>query len=328
MITLSRRSAVLLVGVALILVACTGGGGNLGSVPPVPTPSASLDPGPDLTPEPSATPSAAPTSGPSSEPTSEPSSTPSPTVAPTDTMIVRAYFVLGGEPGVEGLVPTLRQVPKSIAVAKAAMNALLDGVPSGERFAPVSSAIPAGTKLLGLTIKNGIATVDLSTEFDSGGGAASMRYRLAQVVYTLTQFATVKSVVLQIEGQTVTVFGSEGIALAGPVGRADFAEQLPSMFVDRPAYGAALGNPGRVTGSADVFEATFRVAVLDGAGKVLADEQVMATCGSGCRGTFEASVVYDVAKAQWGTLRVYDPSEKDGSPTDVRDYPVWLTPGS
>ena len=115
-----------------------------------------------------------------------------------------------------------------------------------------------------------------------------MQYRLGQVVYTLTQFSTVKSVVFQIEGQTVTVFGSEGIALDGPVGRADFTAQLPSMFVDRPAYGAALGNPGRVTGSADVFEATFRVAVLDGAGKVLADEQVMATCGSGCRGTFDA----------------------------------------
>ena len=32
-------------------------------------------------------------------------------------MIVRAYFVLGGEPGVVGLVPVLREVPKSTAVA-------------------------------------------------------------------------------------------------------------------------------------------------------------------------------------------------------------------
>ena len=53
---LSHHSS--LVGVVLIVAACTGGGGNLGSVPPVPTASASVDPGPDLTPEPSATPSA------------------------------------------------------------------------------------------------------------------------------------------------------------------------------------------------------------------------------------------------------------------------------
>ena len=46
-------------------------------------------------------------------------------------MIVRAYFVLGGEPGSVGLVPVLRVVPKSAAVATAAMNALLAG-PDGQ----------------------------------------------------------------------------------------------------------------------------------------------------------------------------------------------------
>ena len=189
-------------------------------------------------------------------------------------MIVRAYFVFDGEPGVQGLVPTLSEVPKSVAVATAAMGALLGGIPGGDRYAPISSAIPSGTRLLGLTIKNGVATVDLSTEFDAGGGTTSMQFRLAQVVYTLTQFSTVKSVVFQVEGQTVTVFSGEGIVLDGPVGRADFTDQLPSMFVDRPAFGAALGNPGRITGSANVFEATFRVAILDAAGKELADEMV------------------------------------------------------
>lgn len=324
MIATKRLSIPFLLGVMLVSAACGGTGGNLGSVPPIsPTPSPSVDPGPDLTPEPSVT----PTDEPSSEPSSRPSTTPTPTAAPADTMIVRTYFVLGGEPGVEGIVPTLAEAPKAPAVAGAAMAALLDGVPGGDRYAPISTAIPPDTELLGLTIKNGVATVDLSTDFDSGGGSASMQYRLAQVVFTLTQFSTVKSVVFQVEGQTVTVFGSEGIVLDGPVDRSDFTDQLPSMFVDRPAFGAAFASSGHVTGTANVFEAQFRVAVLDGAGKVLADESVMATCGTGCWGTFDVTVSYAVGKAQWGTLRVYDPSEMDGSPTDTRDYPVWLTPG-
>ena len=327
MITTDRRPIAFLIGAVLVVVACGGGTGNLGTIPPVATPSASVDAGPDVTPEPSGAPSDDPSTEPS-EPSDGPSPTPKPTAAPTETMIVRAYFVLGGEPGVEGLVPTLREVPESVGVARAAMNTLLDGAPGGDRYAPVSSAIPAGTTLLGLTIKNGVATVDLSTEFDSGGGAASQQYRLAQVVYTLTQFPTVRSVIFQVEGQTVTVFGSEGIVLGAPVGRDDFNEQLPSMFVDRPAFGAALVNPGRISGRANVFEATFRVAILDGSGKVIADEMVMATCGTGCWGTFDTRISYSVSKAQWGTLRVYDPSEVDGSPEDVRDYPVWLTPGS
>jgi hypothetical protein len=155
-----------------------------------------------------------------------------------------------------------------------------------------------------------------------------MQYRLAQVVYTLTQFSTVRSVVFQIEGATVTVFGSEGIVLDGPVGRAQFYDQLPAIFVDRPAFGAALVNPGHVSGNADVFEATFRVAILDAAGKNLVDQQVMATCGTGCRGTFDVTLPYAVSKGQWGTLHVYNPSAKDGTPENIRDYPMWLAPTS
>ena len=321
-------SSILAATLVVILAACAGSTGGLGSAPtPAPTPSA--DPtGPDLTPAPSDSPAASSTE-PSGEPDSSPGATGSPAASPTGTRIVRAYFVLGGDPGSVGLVPVLREVPKTAQVATTAMNALLTGptsAESGDRA--ITSAIPAGTRLLGISIKSGVATVDLSTEYDSGGGSASMQYRLAQVVYTLTQFSTVRSVVFQIEGETVTVFGSEGIVLDGPVGRAQYYDQLPAMFVDRPAFGAALVNPGHVSGNADVFEATFRVAILDATGKSLVDQQVMAACGTGCRGTFDVIVSYTVAKGQWGTLRVYNPSAKDGTAEDIREYPVWLAPAS
>ena len=52
----------------------------------------------------------------------------------------------------------------------------------------------------------------------------------------------------------------------------------------------------------------------------------MATCGTGCWGTFKESIAYDVAKAQWGTLRVFEPSARDGAPINVTEYRVWLTP--
>ena len=241
-------------------------------------------------------------------------------------MIVRAYYVLDGAAGVEGLVPTLRVVPKTSGVARAAMGALLDPEQVLDQYGQLSTAIPSGSKLLGISIKNGVATVDMSSEFESGGGSASAKFRLGQVAYTLTQFSTVRAVLFQVEGRTVTTFGSEGIVLDGPQSRKDFEDQLPSIFVDRPAFGAAANNPARIAGNSNVFEATFRIAVLDGSGKVLMDDQVTASCGTGCRGTFDLLVGYTIGKAQWGTLRVYDPSEKDGTPEDVRDYPVWLTP--
>ena len=317
--------AVLLVATATL--ACSPSG-SLGTVPPEPTPAPSTDPGsPDLTPEPSVSPTATPLPSalPSTPPSVGPAATPSPTPASGDTMVVRTYYVLGGGVGVEGLVPTLREVPRTAGVARAAMAALLDDGPITDAYVQISSAIPAGTRLLGVSVRDGVATVNLSRAFESGGGSASMSYRLGQVVYTLTQFPTVKSVLFQVEGKPVTTFGGEGIALGGPQSRFDYEQLLPDIFVDRPAYRAAIGNPARVTGNADVFEATFRIAILDGSGKTLADAQSMATCGSGCRGTFDATLRYDVSRAQWGTLRVYYGSAKDGSPQAVRDYPVWLT---
>ena len=85
-------------------------------------------------------------------------------------------------------------------------------------------------------------------------------------------------------------------------------------------------NPGRVTGLANVFEAQFRIALLDRNDKVLVDVPVVASCGTGCWGTFDVTVSYDVARAQWGTLRVWDISEYSGKPAAVREYPVYLRP--
>jgi germination protein M len=312
-----------------ILFAACATSGSAGTVPPLePTPAPSVAQGsPDLTAAPSgATPPA------SNTPTGSPDATPAPT---TDgTTVVRAYFHFESIPGSSGLVPVLREVPATKAVATAAMAGLLAG-PTETESGAMSSAVPAGTGLLGLTVANGVATVDLSSEFESDGGSASAITRLGQVVFTLTQFPTVDSVLFQIEGRTVTVFGSEGIVLDGPVGRADYVDLLPAIFVDRPAYGAAIGNPARIAGSANVFEATFRITILDGDGRTIADQSTLANCDSacqaacgenGCRPSFDVTLAYDVPSAQLGILRVWAGSAKDGSPVNVREYPVWLTP--
>jgi hypothetical protein len=100
----------------------------------------------------------------------------------------------------------------------------------------------------------------------------------------------------------------------------------PPILIDTPAPGGTLPSPGRVTGTADVFEAQLRLQVLDGRRNVLIDVPVQATCGTGCRGTFDVTVRYTIPAVGWGTLRVFDLSAKDGTPADVSEYPVWLTP--
>jgi spore germination protein GerM len=314
----------LLATVALV-AACNGSSGPPATVPVNSSaPDASVvQGGPDVTPQSSDQPQDQPTTDPSGSTDGSPSPS-----QPPGTALVRAYFRLGGDPGSAGLVAVLRTITGTKAVATAAAMAVLAGPTAAETSRSISTAIPTGSQLLGLSVDRGVATVNLSSEFESGGGSASVLTRLGQVVYTLTQFPSVKSVQFQIDGQARSAFSSQGVALDKPVGRANYVQLLPPIWVDRPAFGAAAGNPAHVTGSADVFEATFRVAILDGGGKVLADQQAMASCGTGCRGTFDASVAYTLGKAQYGTLRVYEPSAKDGTPQNVRDYRVWLTPTS
>ena len=111
-----------------------------------------------------------------------------------------------------------------------------------------------------------------------------------------------------------------------PVAREDYYDQLPAVFVERPAWGGVPNNPARFIGVANVFEATFQVRLLDEEGRSLADGIVNASCGTGCWGTFDESIPYRVPHAQWGTLQVYVLSAKDGSVENLTEYPVWLRP--
>jgi len=107
------------------------------------------------------------------------------------------------------------------------VRGLLAGPTAAERRRGLSSTVPSGSRLLGLTVKGGLATVDLSSRFASGGGSASMNARLAQLVYTLTAVAGVERVNLRLEGRLVRVFSSEGLLLYQPLRRSDYAEFIP-----------------------------------------------------------------------------------------------------
>lgn len=238
---------------------------------------------------------------------------------------VKAYFFRG-----DRLVPVQRSRPATAAVARAALTELLAGPSPEEAAGPMAlvSVIPAGTVLLDVSVGGGIAVVDLTRSFESGGGSASMFGRLAQVVYTLTQFPSVTGVTFRLEGEPVTTFSSEGIVLDRPAVRADYRDYLPAIFVDQPASGATLSNPARVAGMANVFEAQFVAEIAAADGTLLARRSVMATCGTGCWGTFDVTIPYQVDRAQAGWVTVYDLSARDGTRENVSSYPVTLTPAA
>jgi len=154
---------------------------------------------------------------------SEINATPTGTSTVATSTSVEVWFASG-----ERRVAERRTHTPTLGVAAAALEALLAGPTRAERASGVSTAVPAGTRLLSVSINGGIATVDLTSEYQSGGGSFSMQVRLGQVVYTLTQFPTVKKVRFQLDGAPVNVFSGEGIVLDHPVGRSDYKELAPT----------------------------------------------------------------------------------------------------
>lgn len=226
----------------------------------------------------------------------------------------------------ETLWPVVRMVPKTEGVGAAALTAMLAGATEPEATFGIGSTVPADTHLLGLSISKGTATVDLSNEYASGGGTLSMTMRLAQVVYTLTEFSTVKRVEFRLDGQPVTVFSGEGIILDRPQTRSDYEDLAPIIGVATPGPGETVSSPVTISGIANVFEANVTVEILDENGKVLAKNFTTATCGTGCWGDFTLDLPFEVSSRQKGTIVVHD-DDAEGSgtyPHEVR-IPVVLS---
>ena len=179
--------------------------------------------------------------------------------------------------------------------------------------------------MLGLTIGENIATVDLSSEFGATEDSATVASRAAQVVFTLSRFDSVAEVVFRQEGKPVSIQIGDGNLVSRPVGIWDYLEFAAAISVESPIYGGPAGDPLRVTGFGALFEATFQYALTDDDGLIIEEGIAMTNNGTGWGG-FDFTIDYDVDRQQVGSLIVWAHSAKDGSQIDVREYPVVLTP--
>lgn len=254
------------------------------------------------------------TDEPSTEPTTEPTVAPEP-----EPSLIEVWYVQD-----ELLFRELHEVPTTEGLA-VALGELLD--PNTPSLDEVGTAIPPGVEILHTGMTDGIFNVALSDEFESGGGSTSMQMRVAQVVFTLTQFEPVRGVLIRIGEDRRDVLGGEGLILTDPFTRADFGEDIqPPITVEYPKPGAAVTSPVMISGTADVFEANVNIRILDENGDVLAETFVTATCGTGCRGTYEKNVKFTVDHEQEGIVEVLTYSAEDGSPQDIVQTPVTLLP--
>jgi hypothetical protein len=123
-----------------------------------------------------------------------------------DALQLQAYFSnskLDPQITCEKVFAVTRIVPKTEGVARAALEELLKGPTMTEEAAGYVTNINLGVQIKSLRIDNGVAKVDFNEAIEHEvGGSCRVTAIRSQIVSTLNQFATVKSVVISVNGRT------------------------------------------------------------------------------------------------------------------------------
>lgn len=191
---------------------------------------------------------------------------------------ITPYFMRDGRIGAGH-----QRVVQGPAVARASIEALLEGPDEIDELAGLNTAVVKGVTLMSLEIADGVATVGFNRAFET----ADTRPQVAQVVFTLTQFATVDKVQFLIDGEPN---GATGVMA---MGRDDLERIAPAVLVESPTPGSSLPASFEMIGTANTFEANVPWAVEDTEGNTIAQGFATAESGSGTRGAFRIAVSLD-----------------------------------
>ena len=98
-----------------------------------------------------------------------------------------------------------------------AIKELLKGPNLIEKSTGAYSEIPKETKLLGIKHSANKIVIDLSSDFQYGGGTDSVYSRMMQLIKTAISNAENKKVYLYLDGKQVNFIGGEGIMITQPL---------------------------------------------------------------------------------------------------------------
>lgn len=147
-------------------------------------------------------------------------------------------------PEVIGQPRTLQSVAREVGdTPESAMRALFEGPNTAELQALLRSAIPPGTRVLDVSRRGGVLTVNLSNELQQLTGEALID-GLAEIVLTGTEITGVSSVSIEIDGVPQQWPDASGELQSKPLTRYDFPGRVRSS---QPAF-PSVPSPASVAG--------------------------------------------------------------------------------
>ncbi|MEE8347222.1 MAG: Gmad2 immunoglobulin-like domain-containing protein [Dehalococcoidia bacterium] len=99
------------------------------------------------------------------------------------------------------------------------------------------------------------------------------------------------------------------------------------QVIDQPSAGDSVTSPVTISGQVLAFEATYQIGIFDADGNPIVE--MFDTAGPGEIGElapFSIDVPFDVDEATPACIWVYEASAMDGSPINVGQIPVTLSP--
>ncbi|MDI3256529.1 MAG: GerMN domain-containing protein [Kyrpidia sp.] len=120
------------------------------------------------------------------------------------------------------VVPVAQSIPKVTGIAAEALGYTVRGGPGDALAAKwgLKGALPPGTKVLGMDIKDGLAKVDFSKEILQYKTPQEERQIVDSVVWTLTEFPSVRQVQLLVNGKLLQNMPVAGTPVGQPLSRA------------------------------------------------------------------------------------------------------------
>lgn len=97
-----------------------------------------------------------------------------------------------------------------------AIKELVSAPSKWEKSKGFASEIPAGTKVLSVRESSNSVMIDLSSDFETGGGAESTSMRVMQVIKTANSNTKIPTY-LYVNGRQANVIGGEGIMVKQPL---------------------------------------------------------------------------------------------------------------
>lgn len=138
--------------------------------------------------------------------------------------IVNVFFIAHNENGEEVYRAVKREyIPEYGSQLKFAVKSLINGPTDKEKKAGVYTEIPSGTRLISLTESPSRVVINLTSDFENGGGTDGIYKRLFQLIKTVKINSNLP-LYLQLDGKQVDVIGGEGIMINQPLNE-DFANE-------------------------------------------------------------------------------------------------------